>query len=316
MASILDQLTLKDLPKKDKIITIGPNEKLPDVFVKIFSNRITSAPVIDQKGNLIGSIGIMDIVLYALNVCQSSQELATFFGLTSDSENFIDFENIKNYLKDEKGSAHNSVIASTAQFLANYSHQNQLHVLKPDCSFKDIVTTLTKVHRLAIGDETIINYISQSEVVRLLKEKDAFAHIASKTIEELNLCNKPLISVKEGDRVIEAFKLMVTNNVSGVAVINDKQQLVGQISSSDIKCISLTGEMVPRLYETYHHYRKILIQKYKAPEITITVPLKANLSEVLETIINNRLHRVFLIGKDDHAAGVISLTDILKLLVD
>jgi CBS domain-containing protein len=318
MVSILDQLTLKDLPKKDKIITIGPNEQLTDVFVKIFSNRITSAPVIDQKGTIIGSIGIMDIVLFALNVCQSSQELATFFGLTSDSENFIDFENIKNYLKDEKnkGMTQNSVIASTAQFLANYSHQNQLHVLKPDCSFKDIVTTLSKVHRLAIGDETIINYISQSEVVRLLKEKDAFAHIASKTIEELNLCNKPLISVKEGDRVIEAFKLMVTNNVSGVAVINDKQQLVGQISSSDIKCISLTGEMVPRLYETYHHYRKILIQKYKAPEITITVPLKANLSEVLETIINNRLHRVFIVGNDNHAAGVISLTDILKLLVN
>jgi len=207
-------------------------------------------------------------------------------------------------------------MADSAQFLTNYSHQNLLQVLKPDCSFKEIVTTLTQVHRLAIGDEKIIDYISQSEVVKLLKEKEVFAPIASKTIEELNLCNKSLISVKEGDRVIEAFKLMVTNKVSGVAVINDKQQFVGQISSSDIKCISLTGEMVTRLYETYHPYRKILIEKYKVPVKTITVPLGSKLSEVLDTIVNNRLHRVFLIGKDDHAAGVISLTDILKLLVN
>jgi len=312
MASILDQLTLKDLPIKENIISIEPSEKLSDAFVKIFSNRISSAPVVDKKLNLIGSISVIDIVLFALNVCHTSQELINFFGLTNDTK--TDFENIKNYLNVENN-AQLPVVADSAQFLTNYSHQNLLHVLHPDCSFKDIVITLTKAHRLAIGDEKLTHYLSQTEVVKLLKEKNAFAHIASKTIEELNLSNKPLISVNEGDRVIEAFKLMITNHVSGVAVINDNQQFIGQISSSDIKCISLTGEMLPRLYETYQPYRKILIEKYKVPIKPITVPQGAKLSEVLDTLVNNSLHRVFIVGNDNSAAGVISLTDILKLLV-
>jgi len=96
--------------------------------------------------------------------------------------------------------------------------------------------------------------------------------------------------------------------------LNEKNQLVGQISSSDIKSINHSGEMLPRLYETYPTYRKFLVKNYNVPEKPITVPSGSKLSLVLDTIVNNRLHRVFIVGNDNSAEGVITLTDILKLI--
>jgi len=176
------------------------------------------------------------------------------------------------------------------------------------------VVALTKSQRIAIGDDRLQNYVSQSEIVKILAEKNAFAPFASKTIKELNLGNNNVIHVKENDRVIEAFKLMIINKVSGVAVVNDQNQIIGQISSSDIQNISKTGEMVQRLYETYAPYRKILVEKYQAPEKLITVLSGTQFSELLDVIVKNRLHRIFVVGENNILESVISLTDLLKLL--
>jgi len=314
MASIVEQLTLKDLPVKAKIISIDPSESIPQVFNKIFANRITSAPVIDKKNNLIGCIGIIDIVFFALNVCQTSQELAKYFGLpTEDTVDFVDFDNVKNYLTPDHNIQH-SMMADSAQFITNYSHQNLLHVLKPESSFKDVLNTLKSVHRVAIGDDEIVNYVSQSEVLKLLKERSAYDPIGAKSIDELNLGCKDVISIKDTQRVIEAFKLIVLHKITGVAVVDDKRELKGLISASDIKSITTSGEMLPRLYETYYPYRKILVDKYNAPQQTITVLSGASLNQVLDTIINYRLHRVFVVDQNNHLQSVITLTDLLKLL--
>jgi len=240
--------------------------------------------------------------------------MVKLFGLpTQDSFTFVDFQTMKNYLTAETGLQLPSM-ADSAQFITNYSHQNPLYELPPDSSFKDLVSALTKYHRVAIGDGTIVNYVSQSEVVKLLTERGVFSHIGSKTREELHLGSKDVISVKDNQKVIEAFILMVTHKVSGVAVIDDKGQLVGQISASDIKNITNTGEMISRLYDTYHPFRKILEENFKVPKKTITVPASATLYEVLETLVKNKLHRVYVLGNDHQAVGVITLTDILKLV--
>jgi len=317
MASIVEQLTLKDLPKKDKIITIDPSESIPEVFAKIFANRITSAPVVDKKNHnqLIGSISLIDVVFFTINVCQTSQELAKYFGLPPENKapDFVDFENIKNFLTPD-ANIQQSTIADSAQFITNYSHQNLLQVLRPDSTFRDVVNVLRSAHRVAIGDDQIVNYVSQSEVVKLLKERGAYNALSSKTIEELQLGSKNVLSIKDTQKVIEAFKLIVTHKVTGVAVVDDNGQLQGQISISDIRNITTSGEMLPRLYETYHPYRKILVEKYNAPPKMITVPTGVTLSQVIDTIVTNSLHRVFVVDKDNHLISVITLTDLLKLV--
>jgi CBS domain-containing protein len=314
MSTVLDKLTLHDLPKKDKIISIQYNETIPQVLEKIFSNKILSAPIVDKKSNVIGCVGIIDIVLFSLNVCQSGQEVVKFLGLPLVDAEFVNFDNIKNYLAEED-SLTGALIGDSAHFLSNFSHQNLLQVLPPEVSFKEIVTTLSKVHRVAIEkDGHLLNYISQSEIVRFLKEKKAYEHVSEKSIKELHLGNTDVVHIKDTQRVVEAYKLMIENKVSGVAVVNEQKQLVGQISAQDIKCVSSSGDLIIRLYDPFPTYKQFQTEK-NVTQKTIAVTLDATLSNVLDTLVNNRLHRVFVIGNNNHLERVITLTDLLKLLI-
>jgi len=317
MVTKLESLSLKDLPKKDKLITIDPDEHISVAFDKIFSNRIRSAPVIDKNKKLIGLISIIDITLFALNVCHSSQELARFFSLSDadlveTQQRFVDFGNLKNYLINDE---HHHLGMDSAAFITNYSRQSHLQVLPPNTSLKEVINVLTQHHHVAIGDDELQDFLSQSDIVKFLKEKDAFGELGTKTIKELNLGSSNVISVKENQRVVEAFKLMLLNKVSGLAVVDDYSHLMGQISSSDIKCITHSGEMLSCLYETYPVYRKILVEKYNVSPQSITVSPTATLKEVVDALVQNKIHRVFVVKADNTLESVISLTDILNVCV-
>jgi len=256
--------------------------------------------------------------MFALNVCATSQELAQYLGLPQNRENeFADFREIKNYLTPDNGLQPLGAISmDSAAFFTNYSRNNLLQVLPPTTSFRDLVKSLIQNHRVAIGwDDALEDYITQSDIVKFLKEKDALCELASKTIKDLGLGTSHVISINQNQRAVEAFKKMVINKVSGIAVVDDNSHLVGQISSSDIKCISQTGELVSHLYDTYSHYKEILINKYNAPDKTITVPPLATFGDVVDTLVKYKLHRVFVVGEDNALISVISLTDVLKVFL-
>jgi len=63
------------------------------------------------------------------------------------------------------------------------------------------------------------------------------------------------------------------------------------------------------------HTEKILVEKYQAPEKLITVHCGTQFSEVIDVIVKNRFHRIFVVGENNSLESVISLTDLLKLLV-
>jgi len=309
----LSSFSLKDLHKKLQIITINTEDSIPSVLEKIFTNRITSAPVVDKNNKLIGSIGLIDIILFVLNVCHTSQELAKFFGLRQDKAiDFVDFADIKNHLTPEdeiQGSFGNP---DSAAFVTNYSRNNLLHVLPPTSSVVDIVKSLCEHHRVAVGDDELFDYISQSDIVKFFKEKNVLGELGRKTIKELGLGSANVISVTPNQRVIEAFKKIVINKVSGIAVVDENSRLVGQISSSDLKCISETGEMIKQLYETYNSYRRDLVEKYHAPIQMITVGQHTTFAKLVDILVENKIHRAFVVKDDNILVSVITLTDVLK----
>jgi len=95
----MQQYTVDDFPKK-KLITVTHQDKLPQAFEKIFSNNIHSAPVLDADGTCTGSVSVLDIMLFCLNVCQTGQEIVTAFGLPVESR-MVNFDNITNYLRED-----------------------------------------------------------------------------------------------------------------------------------------------------------------------------------------------------------------------
>jgi len=161
--------------------------------------------------------------------------------------------------------------------------------------------------------KTIVNYITQSDAVEFIFKNKMLGPAASKTVESLNVATKNVITVKQTEMVIEAFKKMVLEKVSGVGVVDDDNKLVGCISAHDIRAVTSSGELLEHLYQPYDQYRAIM-NTLKVPTKAHVIKASASttLQGVLEIILKEKVHRVFLADSTDHPTGIISLADILR----
>jgi len=107
---------------------------------------------------------------------------------------------------------------------------------------------------------------------------------------------------------------MVINKVSGVGVVNEEGKLVGQVSAHNIRSMKASGEMMDYLYKPYTEYKLILAKKFQVPLSPITVSSSTPLKEVVDTLLSNKIHRVFVVD-DNQLTGVISFSDIIKTVL-
>lgn len=306
--------TVADFPKKEKIITISNDDKLPDAFKKIFENHIQSALVLDAEGHVKGAISVIDILLFCINVCQTSQDLIAALNLPiDDSSKFINFDPITNYLRNDPALVE-LFSSDQASFITNYSKKDSLPVVAPSFTMKQLVSLLTTKRRVVVCDgATVVNYITQTDTLKFLNEKKLLGDCASKTVEELHLAAKKVETIKHSDLVVEAFKKMIVENISGVGVVNAEEKLIGCVSASDIKGIKGSGELLDTIFQSYDGYRTSMSKAdipTKAHVIKTTA--QTTLQEVVDLLLKEKIHRVFITDKDDHVTGVISFADILR----
>jgi predicted transcriptional regulator len=70
---------------------------------------------------------------------------------------------------------------------------------------------------------------------RLSKHVQEFEPIANKTLEELGLASKSVVTIGTDDLAVEAFQKMVKEKVTSVAIVDSEGSLVTSISAKDIK---------------------------------------------------------------------------------
>jgi CBS domain-containing protein len=110
-----------------------------------------------------------------------------------------------------------------------------------------------------------------------------------------------VITVRVGQSVYEAIKIMVEKSISGLPVINDRG-LVGIISEKDI----LTS-----LYNT--EFLQGGVEDYMTKEV-VGFDVEDSLSDICDCLINNHFRRVPIFNQG-RLAGIISRADIIKASV-
>jgi len=251
-------------------------------------------------------------------VCQTGQEIVQAFGLPiEDQAKLANFDKITNYLRvDPALSA--AFASNNAQFITNYSKREALPVVHPDTDIKHLFRVLSTSHRAAVLDnQKLVNYITQSDCVEYIHKHNLLGPLASKTIQSLQLASKSVVTFKHTEPVVEAFKKMFTEKVSGVGVVDEKEKLIGCISAHDIRAITGSGELLEHLYQPYDAYKKLMeTLKVATKAQIIKASADATLGEVVETMVKEKVHRVFITDEANNATGVITLGDILKCVAE
>eukprot|EP00906_Rhabdomonas_costata_P000639 RCo000820 len=193
-----------------------------------------------------------------------------------------------------------------------------------NATFKDALIPFTvptserewHVHRLLIttNDGRLAALFTQSDAVQLLARNTALlGDSAKKTLSELNLTSKAVVSVPRQTSTLEALRKMIEHGVTSVAVLSDDGRITDVLSSSDLRGLQDLSE----------EHLTLSIPDFKQRPGSAPKPLSVvmchpddTLESAVCTVASNRLHRIYICTRDTLSpVGVITLTDILTILV-
>ncbi|KAK2076120.1 hypothetical protein QBZ16_001052 [Prototheca wickerhamii] len=195
-------------------------------------------------------------------------------------------------------------------------------------------------HRLGLCDERgeVRAVVTQTDVARWLdRALDALPELAAASARDLGLGTGGLIGVRPDTPALEALGLMRSSGVSAVVVRDADGGLVGNFSASDMRSILAehfgalalpVGEFLAREHGTeYAGYavqseeegdaraknlefleRRSSRPGYEVGQDLVTCILK----HVVEKLVKNGLHRLYVVDDELKPTGVITLTDILS----
>eukprot|EP00658_Telonema_sp_P-2_P078120 TRINITY_DN7239_c0_g1_i13.p1 TRINITY_DN7239_c0_g1~~TRINITY_DN7239_c0_g1_i13.p1 ORF type:complete len:348 (-),score=99.84 TRINITY_DN7239_c0_g1_i13:307-1350(-) len=173
-------------------------------------------------------------------------------------------------------------------------------------------------HRVLICNSShsaqVDGIISQSDVVRFVADHpNCFEPgVIDKTLEELEFLAQQtpteIVSVNQKMSALDAFELMERRGVSGLAVLNDEGQLVGNLSASDLRGMGRHefGDLLMSV-EDFTLINKDQVQGY-------CLPPDATLDCLLQTFKEKRVHRLYVVDERNSPMAVITLTDVMRLL--
>jgi len=129
--------------------------------------------------------------------------------------------------------------------------------------------------------------------------------ILNRTLEDLDLANPVrarIYSIKSHEPTVAAFKLMTEHGVSGVAVLDENDELVGTLSSSELRGMN-SVTLVNSLWLPASQLLKL------GPQVTCTV--KDTLWSVVEKLVEHKIHRLW-VCENKKVVSVVTLTDVIS----
>jgi CBS domain-containing protein len=148
------------------------------------------------------------------------------------------------------------------------------------------------------------------------------------------LMTSEVVSIAETAPIREALGMLVDRGFSGAPVVNEAGRPVGVISQSDIIIHDRNSvAYAKRVPEYYMHadltaalgepasgfqvesVDRTLVRDVMTP-VVFSVRPESPAREVIEEMLRLRVHRLFVIDRDGVLVGVISMSDILRHLLD
>jgi len=128
---------------------------------------------------------------------------------------------------------------------------------------------------------------------------------------------KPVHTVLESQPAIDAFTLMTRQNVSGVAVLSDTGALQGALSVRDLKAAAPDATLFWRLYQPTGTFIGKLNSEYgdKRPKHPQYCTADDTIGVALTRLVENKIHRVFIVDDRSQPIGVFSIKDLLLEII-
>jgi len=186
------------------------------------------------------------------------------------------------------------------------------------------------IHRVFIVDEKgeLLSVLSQSDFLFLLSQSITMIDVndRSKTIQELGIAEKDLLTVNKDTKVISVLAKMAQapkRPISAVPIVNDNGDLIATFSSTNLLSLnrtnfhSLSLPVIEFMYfiKKENEAKQLHTQycsKYLNP---ITCTLDSTFQSVVMIMSTNQVHRVWVVNNEKKLIGVVASSDLFKVFV-
>eukprot|EP00884_Botryococcus_braunii_P005065 jgi/Botrbrau1/1455/Bobra.178_3s0013.1 len=207
----------------------------------------------------------------------------------------------------------------------------------------------TVVHRVALYDKSfrITHIVSQTDVARfLLKNQSCLGQLGKDTVESLGWAHGSVISITPDISAIQAVEIMREHGISGLAIVSGSGKLMGNFSISDMRTLVSehfgsmalpVGEFLAKEHGTefWGVDRRASIDSVEARELDrfaksdrrhvpgqevgqelVLARSRQTFIEVLDKLVKNGLHRLYVVDEEMKPIGIITLTDVLRTVIN
>jgi len=146
---------------------------------------------------------------------------------------------------------------------------------------------------------------------------------------------RDIITVTRNDTLREALALMTENHVTGLPVMDKNERCVGLITASDILNYeqesldeAAEGETVDVFDSENEQWESMPVSAFGLERMgevhveevmtseLVSVPRDTPLGEAARRLIDERVHRLLVMGRDGRLYGVLSAFDFAKVVAD
>jgi len=283
------------------LIIGSANDKIEDILRKMSTHQLISLPISSGAKDIeiIGRVSLFEIMQYFY---QSSYETAKLDKPILKVLQFTEF-----YLQKKRPG-----LEFGFPFVLKKNLSESLTI---DSLFYPFSIGL-HIILVEILDKDYVN-LSQSDVVRflyyqnLLPSKSQMHMIGG--ISYIAHMSKEILVVEETENVVQAYLMLSSTFQTAAAVVNEEGVLVSTLSSTDLR--NLTLELLGEMRQM--SVRKFLLhtkneKDYRSPVCLVTE--ESTLIEIVRQIVEFRVHRVWIVDNEQKPFGVISLSDIFRVL--
>jgi len=276
------------------IATLNPNDTLQIALDTLQKNDVLSAPVLGSRKEVVGMVDVLDIAAYALDYWKQRASHDDWRGYSGD------------------------FFKAPLSHVLNYSKMDLPFVVTQRSSIAEVIRMFgeagrtTRPHRALVLNDNgeITGIISQSDLVYFIycTRNQMPRELLDRTLRSLNQING-CVSVRLDTAFSETLELLYRNKVSAVPLLDDQYRICGNFSASDLRGLA------PKSFDyftgsTIQFLTKCTRAGLGAP---VWVGEDVSLEVALESLVKNRVHRVYITNAHGLPTGVFSLTDVLEI---
>lgn len=193
--------------------------------------------------------------------------------------------------------------------------RNKWHIVNENAPLYTAINLFTQpdVSKIAVIDSygKLFSVLTKSSVIDYISQQSMdLGELGDKNIDFLELISKNLTTVERHEKLINAFQKIYKMNASGIGVIDEKCNIIGNINSEDLYLIGLSKDIFRKLYMKTCDFLDV---KQKNKKLLLKVHKLSDLKELLETIRNNEGQRIYVLTRGNILYGMVSLTNIMTL---